>query len=285
MNADRPLVITHGNCIDGFCAAWIMAGVLGPDTIFFNALYGAPPPAPELVAGRVVYMVDFSYPREEMRAIAEMAKNLTVFDHHETAVDNLIGLQDELNKKGLDVRIVFDMKRSGAGIAWDEMLPDHLRPWLVNYVEDRDLWRWKFRKSEEVNAYIGTVPHEMHSWETLHKTDIVDAMKLGEGILAYIREYSRCVLRDARRVNFLGHPAVVVNAHYKSISEVLHYALEYTEDAEVAVGWYRRADGNYQYSLRSRKPDGPKVNELAREYGGGGHPNSAGFLVVEELIF
>ena len=283
---ERPLVITHGNCIDGFCAVWVMAQALGEETIFFHALYGAPPPAPEILAGRDVYMVDFSYPRPVIRGIAEVAASLTIFDHHKTAADELIGLEEELHAEGLEgVRIVFDLERSGAGIAWDEMHPDDkTRPWLVDYVEDRDLWRFKLGASEAVNAYIGTIPHELEAWTKLDRLRLDQAVPRGEGVVSYLNEYSRVVLTDSRRVSFQGHLALIVNAHYKSCSELLNYALKHHPDVEVAISWYRRGDGLYQYSLRSRE-GGPKVNALAKIYDGGGHDRSAGFVAQGELDF
>ena len=53
------LVIYHGNCPDGFCAAFI-ATKLYPGVELMPAIYGHEPPK---VEGRHVLMVDFSYLR------------------------------------------------------------------------------------------------------------------------------------------------------------------------------------------------------------------------------
>ncbi|HEY6554426.1 MAG TPA: phosphohydrolase, partial [Vicinamibacteria bacterium] len=45
--------------------------------------------------------------------------------------------------------------------------------------------------------------------------------------------------------------------------------------APFVVGWWRRADGLFQYSLRSRGEF--DVSAVAMGYGGGGHRNAAGF--------
>lgn len=281
---DGPLVITHKDCMDGFTAAWILAKALGPDALFFSGVYTNPPPMPETIAGRTVYMVDISYPRDEMRAIAEISERLIVFDHHRTAQNNLAGLEEELQAQGLDVKIVFDMERSGAGITWDEMHLGEPRPWLVNYVEDYDLWKFTLPCSKAVNAFIDTVPMEIGLWDVVAGLDLDTVVQFGRGALAYISEYSRCVHADGHRVIFQGHQAFVVNVPYKSISEVLNYVLDVEPNVEVAIGWHVKGDGRYRYSLRSRE-GGPKVNELAECFGGGGHVRSAGMALAAMLDF
>ena len=284
-----PLVIYHGECTDGFCGAWVMLKALGSKTIFFHALYDKPPPAPEILVGRDVYMVDMSYPREVMRGIASIAQSLTVFDHHTDAIDELAGLEEELLRSWpeMGVRIVFDLERSGAAIAWDEMNPEPpplIRPWLVDYVEDRDLWRFRLPGSKRVNAYIGTVPHELEAWQKLAETPFSDVLSRGVGAESYIQEYCRCALKDGHLIDFQGHSAIVFNAHGHSRSELLSHALDHREDVEVAILWWLRGDGVYHYSLRSRE-GGPKVNKLAQIYGGGGHERSAAFVAHRELEF
>ena len=62
----RPLVIYHGNCYDGFTAAWIANSALN-DAELIPAKYGDPPPD---VMAREVFVLDFSYPREVMQAMS-----------------------------------------------------------------------------------------------------------------------------------------------------------------------------------------------------------------------
>jgi oligoribonuclease NrnB/cAMP/cGMP phosphodiesterase (DHH superfamily) len=119
------LVIYHGNCTDGFTAAWVAARALGA-TELYPAEYGKEPPY-ELARGRQVYVVDFSYPRERLERLRATCKSLVVLDHHKTA---------EADLRGLDY-CTFDMNRSGAVLAWDHFHREEPRPWLVDYVEDR----------------------------------------------------------------------------------------------------------------------------------------------------
>src|SRR5271165_1552709 len=78
---DVPLVIYHGNCQDGFCAAWAV-WVCHPDWEFYPAKHGDAPPD---VAGRIVYMLDFSYKKDVIMAMAAVAEEILILDHHKTA--------------------------------------------------------------------------------------------------------------------------------------------------------------------------------------------------------
>src|SRR5882672_11091377 len=175
-----PLVLYHGDCFDGFTAAWAFHTLVLPNAMwnggpeYVPCKYGQPPPD---TAGREVFVLDFSFPRETMKAMIIASKRTMIFDHHKTAEAALAGLLDEIEqvaqRKPID-KIVFDMDRSGAGITWDELIARydkgrgyHLpqsRHWLVNYVEDRDLWKLELPNTKEVSAWIAAQPMTFEAW-------------------------------------------------------------------------------------------------------------------------
>ncbi len=71
-----------------------------------------------------------------------------------------------------------------------------------------------------------------------------------------------------------------VNAAYFGISEVLHKA---AQGRKFALGWFRRHDGKYQYSVRVDEDSDFDGSKLATCYGGGGHVKAAGFTLGHEL--
>lgn len=266
------LVIFHASCMDGFGAAWSVWKKFGDaDTEYLPAKYGDAPPD---VTDRDVVVVDFSYRRNIMLAMQQYAKSIVVLDHHKTA---------EADLKDLPFAH-FDMARSGAGMTWDHFHDYNSRPWLIDYVEDRDLWRFKLPQSKEVNALINTVPRESFEvWDKLSQMTVEEATQKGSGALAFLDSYVREMVSQARRLTFAGYEDVpVVNAPYVGISELVS-AL--AEGVPFAVGWFQREDGLYQYSLRSRGDF--DVTEIAKRFGGGGHRQAAGFTnthVPEELL-
>jgi len=277
-----PLVIYHGNCLDGFTAAWVMRGWLEytgiephavEPTQYYPAQYapqGQRVTLPD-VTGRKVWMVDFCTGRDQLLELKAAAADLVVLDHHKTAQSAC---------EGLDF-CTFDMDRSGAMLAWDYCYPGQSPSWLVQYVQDRDLWRFMLPHSREINAFLQSRAMTFDAWDSLagHWEPTRDMRLLGTGALNHLQQYVSEVSRQARVGRFAGYPhAPIVNAAYVGISELLN---ELAKGAEFAVGWFQNSSGTYTYSLRSRGDF--DVSALAQRFGGGGHKNAAGFTVSERI--
>lgn len=256
----RPLVIYHGNCPDGFCAAWVTARALG-DVELFAGKYGDPAPL-KLAAGRPVYIVDFSYDRVSMNGLIFDASSFVCLDHHKTAEAELEGAPG----------CTFDMNRSGAGMAWDFFHPGQPRPWIVDYVEDRDLWRHALPNSDLISLRIRLEPHELEAYDALAQKPIDTVIGEAAGAKRYLDHYIRDVHRNLYRID--RDDMVVVNCTYSGVSDVLNDALKLT-GASIALGWHLDADGQFACSLRS-KP-GVDCSAMAKSFGGGGHAQAAGF--------
>ena len=270
-----PLVIYHGKCYDGFTAAWVARTALGPETECFPGVYGELPPY-ELAEGREVYIVDFSYPRQQMIALDDIAGSLVVLDHHATAKDNCAGLSF----------CTFDMDRSGAGMAWDYFNAKYLRPEWIDCVEDRDLWRWRCEGTKECHAYMSSVEMTWENWDRINCANFEDVVEQGANIVRSIEQYCETVSGLARFAKIAGAKAIVVNAPYTNCSELMHLLLVQHPEADFAMNYFQRADGKWQYGLRSR--DGFSVAEVALKYGGGGHAKASGFetnQLLPEILY
>jgi len=267
----KTLVIYHAGCWDGFCAAWVMRHAF-PDAEFHAAHHGTPPPD---VAGRDVFVVDFSYKRPVMVALAAAAKSLTVLDHHKTAEADLAGLAEECNRLyGVIPNVLFKMDRSGGRLAWEWVHDADRSPWLVDYTEDRDLWRWALPHSREVNAALRSYPLDFATWDALADRDPLTLVAEGAAILRAERVVIDQHIRHAREVEIGGHRVLCVNAT-TLFSEI---AGELAADRPFGACYFDRHDGKRVYSLRSRD-GGVDVSEVAKSMGGGGHRNAAGYEV------
>lgn len=260
----KMIVIYHANCIDGFTAAYVAWCEYGGDAVYVPAQYGEPPPE---VVGKDVLVVDFSYPRTTLEKMAAEAKSIRVLDHHKTAEADLSGLPF----------CTFDMLRSGAGLAWDELHGGE-RPALVDYVEDRDLWNWKLPDSREVSAWLSSFKPDFHVWETLAgvlQNDRPVAVGQGTAILRALNGYVDSLSQKYAVHPIGGHAVPVINTTH-AISELVGQLASLT-GVPFAAGWFQRHDGKFVYSLRSRGDF--DVSEVAKRFGGGGHKNAAGFTV------
>jgi len=269
-NNRKPLVIYHANCWDGFCAAWVARMALG-EIEAVPAHYGTQPPN---VEGREVYVVDFCYPLDTMIEIATVARSLVVLDHHKTAQSTLAHLS-----MNFGLTAVYAEDKSGARIAWEWFAQlggwqGMDAPWLVNYTEDRDLWRHALPESENINAALRSYPLDFAVWDEFHSMVGQREMFKREG--AAIRRAEKQIvsahIRHARSQNIGGHDVPVVNATVL-FSEI---AGELAKGQPFGACYFDRFDGKRQWSLRSDE-NGLDVSEIAKAYGGGGHKRAAGF--------
>lgn len=296
----KPLCIYHGNCADGFTAAWAVWRALGDDVEFYPGVYNDPPPD---VTGRDVIMVDFSYKLPVLEAMCQPrgARSMLILDHHKTAEADLKGLgvdmskwtgrvdwkryqenlaQDDMenaNVGGAIVYQVFDMERSGAGLAWDFFHSDE-RPPLVLYVEDRDLWRFKLLHSRAVNAFIFSHEYTFENWTEINDLMVSDpGAVIGAGAAIerkHHKDVAELVRVTKRRVVIGGQEVWCANLPYTLTSDAGNLM---AKDAPFAACYWDTPEGRV-FSLRST-PEGADVSEIAKTYGGGGHKNAAGFRV------
>lgn len=295
---NRTICIYHGNCADGFTAAWAVWKALGAEVEFVPGIYGAAPPD---VTGADVIMVDFSYKRPVLDQMAKTARSILILDHHKTAASDLAAFGTNMSDwkppfgwkrhtmnvfqdicEGIPYAssyVIFDMGRSGAQIAWDFFHPDTPRPELVNYVADRDLWRFDLPRSRDVAAWYFSHPYDFTVWDDLAATLETGAGRnaaAGEGAAIerkHHKDISELLKVTCREMVIGGHRVPVANLPYTMASDA---AGAMADTAPFAACYFDRADARV-FSLRSRGDDGMDVAEIAASYGGGGHRNAAGF--------
>lgn len=253
------VIIYHDRCSDGFGAAWVSKQAC-PHATLIPASYGQPHPS---VADKRVLIVDFSYPRDILLSMAGEAASFCLLDHHRTAQAALADLPFA----------IFDMERSGARLAWDHLFPNQSVPPIIQYVEDRDLWRWQLPHSRAFNAALDSYPHTLESWDRLHQTNPSLLIDEGRAILRYQEQTVTRLIQTATLITVAGYRVPAVNTPVL-VSEV---AGQLAKDHPFAVAWHQRQDGLVIYSLRAAHPDAPDVSAIAALFGGGGHPRAAGF--------
>lgn len=261
----KDLCIYHGNCADGFGAAWAVHYALGDRAAFHAASYGSEPPD---IAGRRVYVVDFSYQRDVLLAMAEKAASIVILDHHKTAREALVDLP-------ANVEAVFDMDRSGARITWDYFFPGIEPPRLLQHIEDRDLWRFRLPQTREVQAALFSYPYDFAVWDALMLGDTADLARDGAAIeRKHHKDIAELVKVTKRRMVIGGHDVPVANLPYTMSSDAGHLMAQ----GESFAACYWDTEASRVFSLRSTEA-GIDVATIAQMYGGGGHRNAAGFRV------
>jgi len=257
------IVIYHANCMDGFGAAYAAWCNFGDGADYVPAQYGQEPPC---VAGKEVYILDFSYPRDVLIHMSEVAKHIKVLDHHKTAQDAL---------QGLDFA-TFDMERSGCIMAWEFFFGEIPSPYGLQLIQDRDLWQFKYSDTKAYDAALrGLVPRTFEDWDqAVHKENVKSLVTKGQALLIVFNADVESLSKRAHLASLGDVRLIVCNAPPKYASE-LGNILSKNTGLPAAIYSFNGATMRFEYSLRS--VDNFDVSELAREYGGGGHKNAAGF--------
>lgn len=290
----------HDDCFDGLGAAWAVSKRF-PEAKCISVQHNDAPPADLL--GKIVYIVDFCYPFDTLCQIAATTEELHVFDHHVDKETPIAKFNDFVHAMGWDkdkFRAVYDGSRSGAKLTWESLLPQYSTPSIIDFISDRDLWKFELDETELVMAGLGSYPMNLLEWDARFRWDPSfdnaipngwDRAMLHPHLCAMNRlmDDGRVVLRKAqmditriiasceRTIVLEGHTVPLINVPRMLTSETLTLL---ALGRPFAVGYFD-TESFRQFSLRS-SPDGMDVLPIAKTYGGGGHRNAAGFRVKRD---
>lgn len=282
--------IYHANCHDGFTAAWVVNQHFS-DVEFIPAQYGdSIDPIIEKCAGKHVLMVDFSFKKEDLIYLKGHTKSIIILDHHKTAKDNLkdfLQVQDLIAfayaSQGDNFRgnkgpyVYFNMNFSGAYLAQMFCFPDDEVPELVKFVQDRDLWQFKFEETKAVSIFLSSLDQNFSNWDYVNnwlKREPESFLIAAKQILRFYEKKVEQVASLSVMGEFDGFTDVpIVSCPPFMVSDVCNFLLDFYDYAPFAVAKVE-SKGKISYSLRSRD-DRVDVSEIAAKYGGGGHRNAA----------
>ena len=266
----KPIVIYHGNCADGYGAAWCFHNADPYGYEYCAGVYQNPPPN---VEGRDVLLVDFSYKRDVVETMLETANSITLIDHHKTAWDDLF----DLISYGKIVAS-YDVEQSGAALAWRYLHGARHRPRLIDHIEDRDLWRFALPLTREIQACVFSHPYNFEVWDTLMAAGPEELAGMAREGAAIERKHHKDIAElvgVTQREMVIGTYTVpVANLPYTLTSDAGHLM---AKGKPFAACYWDTPEGRV-FSLRSTD-DGLDVSEIAKAYGGGGHRNASGFRV------
>ena len=229
--------------------------------------------------GDLLSISDLGYHRDT-ESIAKKAKangwNVEWRDHHRWRED------EEKKIERIVALLHIDTSVCGTGIVARDLAPDNpIAIEVARVVCDYDLWK----HADPRSAVLGQVLQRKKNRE--HVRDCLVAGIFSDPLIeqeyAEIKaEMDAMMLRSLKQATFLGKKYRIAFAPlYGYPSETAHFIRdEKKTDIEVIIG----KDG--KFSLRSVPPIS---HIIAREFGGGGHPNAAGgsfnFSVVERFTW
>jgi len=270
----KTVVIYHGECPDGFSAAWVAWKKFGENADYFGANHEEP--IPEGLTNKEIYVLDFSFPKEIMAELVKNNKKVIVIDHHKSAEESVKMAHE----------YVYEMDRSGAVLAWQYFYRDLSLPWLLRYIGDRDMWKLELPDTFAMGLMLDTFDKNFETWSKLAEEledENVRRKYIEQGKL--IQKYEDRVIEDIVSSNkesviFEGHEVYAVNAPHFFASQMGNFLCK--EKPPLAIVW-QWSGGEINVSLRSDST--VDVSEIAKKYGGGGHKAAAGFKVDSRCNF
>jgi uncharacterized protein len=285
MTTADATVIYHGNCPDGFTGAWLLHRHLTGHTRFGGRVvnlhagsYGETPPD---VTGTDCYIVDFCYEPEHLERLYKEAQTLTILDHHQTALDwvtefrgDQVVTRWEPELAFLKDVVVLDQSHSGAMLA---MLWTRQQHNFVKYIQDRDLWQFRYGPiTKDVFAAITSYPYTLENWDLIADTSVADLVIEGAAVSRYRDNLINQVLKEAYTDTLLGYDDIWHVASPYAIGSDVAGELAKRDPFRFAAYYVDKPDNIRRWGLRSTD-SGLDVAVLAATRGGGGHKHASGF--------
>lgn len=268
--------------------------------------YGMKFPFHDIEYDEFVFIVDYSIEPEEMWQLLSITKNVFWIDHHQSTIEAYKDFKCDV--KG--IRITGE-GISGANLTWlyfKEMCDENWKqvdktdykrvkallgryeigiPMLAKYTAMWDTFSWDNKSEEYVKAFH--YAFESYDFDAMNclldklngdmglceSERLIDYMiEDGLGIKDYLSSEAKQYLRSyGFETTFEGHKVYAINRALIN-SDFFESIEAYKYDMFIGFSF----NGSmWEYQLRSAEQDKVNVYELAVKYGGGGHPNAAGF--------
>jgi len=273
----KVVCIYHGNCTDGTTAAAVLLKKYG-NCMLFPLEHGYKEEAVKEILENIdqdtkVYIVDFSLKEKDLIKVIQKSKEVINIDHHISAKETL----ERIAEKYSNFKFIFNNDRSGASLTWEYLFGDN-PPWIVKYVEDQDIWKWRYgEKTKYVNLYLLPLTNKPEKIVQLFDRPVDEIIEKGK-IIASFTDYliNRFVERAKETPVRIGDYIVKgYNTNYfqSEIGNILS-----TQNNQ-AVLLFTIQGLDVKMSFRSNEGNKPDALELAKILGGGGHKNAAGAVI------
>lgn len=271
----NTVVVYHKNCRDGIASAWVFYQKFGEDAEYIAAEYGNDVPEyitrhPDL-SDTEIYFADFCYSKEVMLDLELKCKKLVVLDHHVSQKEAIESVKNH----------VYGTSESGCLLSWNYLFQNTEAPLAILYVSDSDTGQRVLPDHEYVRAYIYKSDNELTISDfdtTLKELSSKEMFEEVKKIGKVLREVNTGMINKyiekAELITFAGYEVYAVNAPSEIKSELGHMLADKTNSFGVVYYYY---GGKWRISLRSVKDF--DVSLIAKEYGGGGHKNTAAISI------
>lgn len=284
MNKYFDCVVYHSPCSDGQCAAWIVQKYHtdnNREIELFPCLAGKSPNKElSYFTNKNIIFVDICPSLEYLIELSDFANSICIIDHHKTNYENLSN-----NKLPENVCCVFDMNFSGCQLTW-KYFYDNEMPWFVNYIGDRDIWKFTL---PDINELISGIYEQnlinydgfQEMYNNINDKSYIDNIySIGKKALEFREKSIQNIIKYKLHCKYKNYNIWLYSSTRDITSDVgnrlLKYKLPDNNDVDFTVGFiYDVKSDEFWISMRS-SDDKIDVSEICKELGGGGHRNASG---------
>lgn len=275
--------------------------------------YGMKFPFHDIEQDEFVFIVDYSIEPEEMWQLLSITKNVFWIDHHQSTIEAYKDFKCDV--KGIRIT---GAGISGANLTWlyfKEMCDENWKqvektghkrvkallgryergiPMLAKYTAMWDTFSWDKKSEDHVKKFhyafesydfdaMSLLLNELNGDLGIYYQErlIDDMMEDGLAIEDYLSSTAKQYLRAyGFETTFEGHKVYAINRAL--INSDFFESIDASK-YDMFIGFSFNGS-MWEYQLRSAEQDKVNVYELAVKYGGGGHPNAAGFRSEQYVL-
>jgi len=270
-NISPIIIIYHKDCVDGTTAAAVALRRF-PEAKSFPLAHEYSREEIELIfteamPGAELFTVDCGLGAKEF---VSKGFSVTTIDHHIGIKESL----DELARKNNTFTYIFNNDKSGASLTWSHFFPKEKEPELVKYVEDADLWRWKYGEdTKDVTNYLSMFRNNPNAVLRMFDQDLTEIKAHGRNISMYVDKEVENFVKLPSLTLTIGNnqvPAYNITTHESESGNQL------SEKFNKAVAMFTIKGDRVKIGFRSKEHHTPTSLELAQILGGGGHRRASG---------
>lgn len=267
------IVFYHKNCPDGFGAAWVAWKKFGNKAEYIG-LEPRRVIIPKL-KDKTIYFLDVLCNERDLKRIVKSNEKVVVIDHHASRA-NLVKFAS---------KNIFSLRNDASVLSFKYFFPDKPVPQLFLIIEDYDLWLLKRSHTKEFMAVLDGYKFDFSVWSRVIGNFESAAkrrkyLERGKFILGYLKRAVELLVKAGDEAMFAGKRVLVVNSPILE-SEIGHYIVA-KKGFPIGIVWSEK-NGQISVSLRSRP--NLDVSKIAQRFGGGGHPQAAGFGLKSNTKF
>lgn len=242
----------------------------------------------DVISSTPLFLVDICVDPAKLKALSDLFKTVTVFDHHKSSWEMCEkAFADKMKKVGEQIIFVpfkntsmsFSLKHSGAYHTYQQLNNNNIIPRYIELVSDYDTWVKKYHDSDSfVAGVMGIRPETMDELDELISDGIDTIITIGNYFNGdrLRRARSVCKRHVEIEVCYKGtnYKAAIVNTNL-DISSFVGNILVSDYGFDIGMSYCIVNDKEVGWSIRSNKPLDSSV--VSKSFGGGGHAQASGF--------